>query len=126
MESTDLNSSNEFHYIRPTANEVMKAKEDPLRPYCASNQEDMDGRAYSTMVLRPKPDAPLEAEKNSSYGDKYVKMHFHFSFKVSKVAKIRNRYNQVPHLGKVTNSQKTPQTRAKRSALSQQVTTKHI
>ena len=32
--------------------------------------------------------------------------------KVSKVAKIRNRYNQVPHLtqdtnGKVTNSQKT-------------------
>ena len=47
------------------------------------------------------------------------------------VAKIRNRYNQVPHLtqdtnGKVTNSQKTPQTRAKRSALSQQVTTKHI
>ena len=33
--------------------------------------------------------------------------------KVSKVAKIRNRYNQVPHLtqdtnGKVTNSQKTP------------------
>ena len=52
-------------------------------------------------------------------------------FKVSKDAKIRNRYNQVPHLtqdtnGKVTNSQKTPQTRVKRSALSQQVTTKHI
>ena len=46
-----------------------------------------------------------------------------FVIKVSKVAKIRNRYNQVPHLtqdtnGKVTNSQKTPQTRAKRSALS--------
>ena len=40
--------------------------------------------------------------------------------KVSKGAKIRNRYNQVPHLtqdtnGKVTNSQQTPQTRAKRS-----------
>ena len=53
------------------------------------------------------------------------------SYKVSKGAKIRNRYNQVPHLtqdtnGKVTNSQQTPQTRAKRSALSQQVTTKHI
>ena len=53
------------------------------------------------------------------------------SSKVSNGAKIRNRYNQVPHLtqdinGKVTNSQKTPQTRAKRSALSQQVTTKHI
>ena len=51
--------------------------------------------------------------------------------KVSKAAKIRNLYNQVPHLtqdtnGKVTNSQYTPQTRAKRSALSQQVTTKHI
>ena len=50
--------------------------------------------------------------------------------KVSNGAKIRNRYNQVPHLtqdtnGKVTNSQKTPQTRAKRSALSQQVTKKH-
>ena len=51
--------------------------------------------------------------------------------KVSKGAKIRNRYNQVPHLtqetnGKVTNLQQTPQTRAKRSALSQQVATKHI
>ena len=37
---------------------------------------------------------------------------------VSKGAKIRNRYNQVPHLtqdtnGKVTHSQQTPQTRAK-------------
>ena len=57
--------------------------------------------------------------------------HMINTLKVSKVAKIRNRYNQVPHLtqdtnGKVTNSQKTPQTRAKRSALSQQVTTKHI
>ena len=53
------------------------------------------------------------------------------SLEVSNGAKIRNRYNQVPHPtqdtnGKVTNSQKTPQTRAKRSALSQQVTTKHI
>ena len=39
--------------------------------------------------------------------------------KVRKGAKIRNRYNQVPHLtqdtnGKVTNSQKAQQTRAKR------------
>ena len=69
---------------------------------------------------------------------KYDELHIRFdgydiqkSLKVSKVAKIRNRYNQVPNLtqdtnGKVTNSQKTPQTRAKRSALSQQVTTKHI
>ena len=50
--------------------------------------------------------------------------------KVSNGAKIRNRYNQVPHLTqdtnrKVTNSQKTPQTRAKRPALPQQATTKH-
>ena len=56
---------------------------------------------------------------------------FHCSVKVSKGAKIRNRYNQVPHLtqdtnGKVTNSQLDIQTRAKRSALSQQVNTKHI
>ena len=44
----------------------------------------------------------------------YIKMlvnqQFNCLFKVSKVAKIRNRYNQVPHLtqdtnGKVTNSQ---------------------
>ena len=60
-----------------------------------------------------------------------MKLNLEKKIKVSKVAKIRNRYNQVPHLtqdtnGKVTNSQKTPQTRAKRSALSQQVTTKHI
>ena len=60
----------------------------------------------------------------------FTKMKEAYS-KVSKGAKIRNRYNQVPHLtqdtnGKVTNSQKTPQMRAKRSALSQQVTTKHI
>ena len=62
---------------------------------------------------------------------RYKDMVIDYNIKVSKVAKIRNRYNQVPHLtqdtnGKVTNSQKTPQTRAKRSALSQQVTTKHI
>ena len=60
--------------------------------------------------------------------DKPIKFR---DWKISNGAKIRNRYNQVPHLtqdtnGKVTNSQKTPQTRAKRSALSQQVTTKHI
>ena len=58
-------------------------------------------------------------------------VYFDNMVKVSNGAKIRNRYNQVPHLtqdtnGKVTNSQKTPQTRAKRSALSQQVTKKHI
>ena len=42
-----------------------------------------------------------------------------------------HRSSTVPHLtqdtnGKVTNSHLTPQTRAKRSALSQQVTTRHI
>ena len=60
-----------------------------------------------------------------------VVQELELAIKVSNGAKIRNRYNQVPHPtqdtnGKVTNSQKTPQTRAKRSALSQQVTTKHI
>ena len=74
---------------------------------------------------RSTPDAP-----NIQVGRNCV-MKLLRGLKVSKVAKIRNRYNQVPHLtqdtnGKVTNSQKTPQTRAKRSALSQQVTTKHI
>ena len=53
------------------------------------------------------------------------------NIKVSKGVKIRNQYNQVPHLtqdtnGTVTNSQLDTTTRAKRSALSQQVTTKHI
>ena len=63
--------------------------------------------------------------------EQWLNVLFNSMKKVSNGAKIRNRYNQVPHLtqdtnGKVTNSQKTPQTRAKRSALSQQVTTKHI
>ena len=52
-------------------------------------------------------------------------------FGSSKGGKIRNRYNQVPHLtldtnGEVTNLQWTPQTRAKGSSLSKQMTTKHI
>ena len=63
--------------------------------------------------------------------DSELIVKYNIRLKVSNGAKIRNRYNQVPHLtqdtnGKVTNLQKTPQTRAKRSALSQQVTTKHI
>ena len=50
--------------------------------------------------------------------------------KVRKRAKIRNQYNQAPHLtqdtnGKVSTSQLYIKTRAKRSALSQQVTTRH-
>ena len=51
--------------------------------------------------------------------------------KVSKGAKIRNRYNQVPHLtqdtnGKVTNSQLDTSNESQEVTLSQQVTTKHI
>ena len=73
--------------------------------------------------------AVFEAESNTRPCSTDLQ-HEHQRSEVSKVAKIRNRYNQVPHLtqdtnGKVTNSQKTPQTRTKRSALSQQVTTKH-
>ena len=46
--------------------------------------------------------------------------------KVRKRANIRNRYNQVPHLTQDTNGKVTDsQTRAKRSAFSQQVTTRH-
>ena len=46
--------------------------------------------------------------------------------KVCKGAKIRNRYNQVGYQWESENSQLDTTTRAKRSALSQQVTTGHI
>ena len=64
----------------------------------------------------------LESSVNNGDGATLVK--------VSKDAKIRNRYNQVPHLtqdtnGKVTNSQ-LDTTSESQEALSQQVTTKHI
>ena len=54
----------------------------------------------------------------------------HESFKVRKRAKIRNRYNQAPHLtqdtnGKVTTSQIHITNGTNRSALSHQVTTRH-
>ena len=50
--------------------------------------------------------------------------------KVRKRAKIRNRYNQAPHLtqdtnGKVTTSQLDITNETKRSVLFQQVTTRH-
>ena len=63
------------------------------------------------------------AQRHSKHKtEKTLKIH-----KVSKGAKIRNRYNQVPHLTQDTNGKVTDsQTNAKRSALSQQVTTKHI
>ena len=49
-----------------------------------------------------------------------------FPMKVRKRAKIRNRNNQAPHLTQHTNGKvTTSQTRANRSALSQQVTTTH-
>ena len=76
-----------------------------------------------------KKETPHTRDKRSAHS--YHKEHKRQFNKSNKVAKIRNRYNQVPQLtqdtnGKATNPQKTPQTRAKRSALSQQVTTKHI
>ena len=60
-----------------------------------------------------------------------IKVAYYYFYKVNYGAKIKNRYNQVPRLtqdtnGKVTNSTWTPQTRAKKSVLSQQVTTRHI
>ena len=46
--------------------------------------------------------------------------------KVRKRAKIRNRYNQAPHLTQDTNGKvRHKKTRAKKSTLSQQVTTRH-
>ena len=77
------------------------------------------------------PAMNLQDIKKKRYGRTDTRTDARTDGQSNKVAKIRNRYNQVPHLtqdtnGKVTNSQKTPQTRAKRSALSQQVTTKHI
>ena len=47
----------------------------------------------------------------------------YIQYKVNKGAKIKNRYNQVPHMTQDTNGKVTPETRSKRAALSQQVTT---
>ena len=74
--------------------------------------KDVKAATYTTMV-RPVLDYASTVWYPHKQGD----------INVSNGAKIRNRYNQVPYLtqdtnGKVTNSQKTPQTRAKRSALS--------
>ena len=60
--------------------------------------------------------------------DSYLK---DITFKVSKGAKIRNRYNQVPHLtqdtnGKVTISQEDITNESQEVSPSQQVTTRHI
>ena len=94
--------------------------------WCAKNNLVMDD--MKQYLNNPLPRAISTIDGLPYKSDKCKMLQI---YKVSKVAKIRNRYNQVPHLtqdtnGKVTNSQKTPQTRAKRSALSQQVTTKHI
>ena len=67
-------------------------------------------------------------DRFSSYIDKNLGLVARI--KVRKRAKIRNRYNQAPHQTqdnnwKMTTSQNTSQTRAKRSALSQQMTTRH-
>ena len=78
-ETRDLDTRNEFHYIRPTAAVVAMAKKDPLRPYGNSYWENLDGRADSTMILRQKSDAQLEVEKKSGLGKKYVKIAYLFS-----------------------------------------------
>ena len=65
--SRDLDTRNEFHYIRPTNSEVDMAEQDPLRPYCKSKLEDSNSRVDSTMVSRPRRDALLEIEKKN-YG----------------------------------------------------------
>ena len=62
-----------------------------------------DYSAYSIFTIKNKFDMP------PSVGFLNVLFRFFTYNKVSKVAKIRNRYNQVPHLtqdtnGKVTNS----------------------
>ena len=78
-ESRDLDTRNEFHYIRQTAVEVAMAKEDPLRPYGNSNRENLDGRADSTMILRPKSDVQLEVEKKILVWEKsMLKLHIYF------------------------------------------------
>ena len=78
--------------------------------------------------LNPINKITCEKQCNGSF---FFSMCRYCRIKVSKGAKIRNRYNQVPHLtkdtnGKVTNSQLDTTNESKRSALSQQVTTKHI
>ena len=63
--------------------------------------------------------APLKITKLPSQNAKYLMEASIGIYEVIKTAKIRNRYNQVPHLtqdtnGKVTTYNATPQTRAKR------------
>ena len=95
-----------------------RAPETPETDYITPKQKRTIRKTTSRIPVSVRSAKNLSVRKR-------IKDHF------SSPAKIRNRYNQVPHLtqdtnGKVTNSQQTPQTRAKRSALSQQVTTKHI
>ena len=60
---------NEFHYIRPTHSEVDMAEQAP--------PDDSNSGRDSTMVLRPKPDAPLEVEKKRiRCGSKVEKIAF--------------------------------------------------
>ena len=70
-------------------------------------------------------DSMASIDTRSMDGRIYVGDH-----KVRKRAKIRNRYNRAPHLthdtnGKVTTSQLDFTNETKRSALFQQVTTRH-
>ena len=78
--SRGLDTRNEFHYIRPTNSEVDMAEQEPLRPYCKSKLEDSNSGGDSTMVLRPRRDAPLEVEKKN-YGvyKRYENLLFTYS-----------------------------------------------
>ena len=98
-----------------------------LNPYCRKQAEPIT----PALLVRLASCLNFAKKNDIVFWCLFLFAFFLLARKVNKGAKIRNRYNQVPHLtqdtnGKVTNSQKTPQTRAKRSALSQQVTTKHI
>ena len=79
--------------------------------------------------IHPDKDEHLPFSASQSYC-RLIALSNMFLCKVSKDAKIKNRLNQVRHLtqdtnGKVKTHSKTPQTRDKRLAPSQQVTTRH-
>lgn len=56
----------QFHYIRPSHSEVSMARQDPLGPQEMLAEEESKYGGQSTMLLRTKPDAPLEVEKKNS------------------------------------------------------------
>ena len=111
--------------LKPVAKASLKSVKKVAKDPGVQALKDIVGGENVKKVLKQRGKTALKSFGQSTINQLAI------NSKVSNGAKIRNRYNQVPHLtqdtnGKVTNSQKTPQTRAKRSALSQQVTTKHI